>query len=205
VATKTKIVIGPVRDNATSAEVAVLNEGFTAKLGVPVLLQHKNLQATSYEVRSSTTYTATSNGAADGTTIINTSHTQANDYWNGYTVKMLTGTCAGETCVVDDFDAATDKLILAGVGFSAQIDTGDTYTFLFVDTTDYTVDLANGAVTAIAGQDMFNLETYLIDYHFNENNLAYKIQAAIDAEGSAHQVYVTHMGHMGVALIVYTP
>jgi hypothetical protein len=75
----------------------------------------------------STVYTATSNGAGDGTTIINTTHTQADDYWNGTKVKMLTGTCAGEECYVSDFTAGTDTLTLAGTGFTDQIDSGDTY------------------------------------------------------------------------------
>lgn len=78
-------------------------------------------------IYSPTVYTATSNGAADGTTIINTVHSQANDYWNGRTVKMLTGTCAGETCLISDFDNGTDTITLTGVGFSDQIDSGDTY------------------------------------------------------------------------------
>jgi hypothetical protein len=74
-----------------------------------------------------TVFTASSNGAGDGTTIINTAHTQADDYWNGHLIEVLTGTCAGETCRVSNFDAASDTLTLTGVGFSAQIDAGDTY------------------------------------------------------------------------------
>lgn len=81
---------------------------------------------TAYEL-GSTVFTATSNGAGDGTTIINTAHTQANDYWIGYTVTMLTGTCAAESCIVSAFTAASDTITLSGVGFSAQIDSGDTY------------------------------------------------------------------------------
>ena len=73
----------------------------------------------------STTYTATSNGAAGGTTIINTVHTEANDFWNGRTVKMLTGTCAGEEQKITDFDAGTDTLTVDA--FTAQIDSADTY------------------------------------------------------------------------------
>jgi len=78
-------------------------------------------------IYGATIYTATGNGAADGTTIVNTAHTQTNDYWNGRLVKMLTGTCAGEEVVISDFDAGTDTITLAGVGFSAQIDAADTY------------------------------------------------------------------------------
>jgi hypothetical protein len=76
-------------------------------------------------VYDSTVYTATSNGAAGGTTIINTAHTEANDFWNGRTVKMLTGTCAGEEQKITDFDAGTDTLTVDA--FTAQIDATDTY------------------------------------------------------------------------------
>lgn len=80
-----------------------------------------------YLPKASTVFTATSNGAADGTTIINTAHTQADDYWNTAVVEMLTGTCAGEKAVVSDFTASSDTLTLTGAGFSAQIDAADTY------------------------------------------------------------------------------
>ena len=76
-------------------------------------------------IYGSTVYTATSNGAAGGTTIVNTTHTEANDFWNGRTVKMLTGTCLGEVQKITDFDAGTDTLTVDA--FTAQIDSGDTY------------------------------------------------------------------------------
>jgi hypothetical protein len=76
------------------------------------------------------TYTATSNGNVGGTTIINTAHTQTDDFWNGYLVEMLTGTCAGELRLISDFAAATDTLTTAA--FTAQIDSADTYTIYSV-------------------------------------------------------------------------
>lgn len=78
-----------------------------------------------YDKGSDTVFTATSNGAVGGTTIINTAHTEADDYWNGCSVTMLTGTCAGETQLITDFDAATDTLTVDA--FTAQIDAADTY------------------------------------------------------------------------------
>ena len=74
------------------------------------------------------TYTATANGAADGTTIINTSHMEADDFFNGRTVTMLTGTCATETAVVSNYVLSTGTITLVGTGFSTQIDAADTYT-----------------------------------------------------------------------------
>ena len=79
-----------------------------------------------YDKGSNTVFTATNNGAAGGTTIVNTAHTQGNDYWNGCSVTMLTGTCAGETQLITDFDAGTDTLTVDA--FTAQIDALDTYT-----------------------------------------------------------------------------
>ena len=70
-------------------------------------------------------YTATGNGAVGGTTIVNTAHTEANDYWNQHVALMVTGTCAGESQTITDFDAATDTLTTDA--FTAQIDSGDTY------------------------------------------------------------------------------
>lgn len=76
---------------------------------------------------SPTIYTATSDGDAGGTTIINTTHTEADDYWNGKYVKMLTGSAAGSSAIISDFTASTDTITLAGSGFGVQIADGDTY------------------------------------------------------------------------------
>jgi hypothetical protein len=71
---------------------------------------------------------ATSNGAAGGTTVIDTNADSGGaDTYNGrYWVRMLSGTCQGEwKRVVDDDGAGT--LTLENNGFSAQIDSGDQY------------------------------------------------------------------------------
>lgn len=107
------------------------------------------------------TYTATSNGAADGTTIINTSHVQPNDYFNGRTVTMLTGTCAGETAVVSDYALTTGTITLAGAGFSAQIDAADTYTISNI--------LKDDGVTAASYVVMFAKPDYSLRREFIDN------------------------------------
>ena len=59
--------------------------------------------------------------------------TQANDYWNGARLIIVTTTDGlapeGETAVVTDFDAANDRLTFAAL--TAVVDAGDTYTVDF--------------------------------------------------------------------------
>jgi hypothetical protein len=72
--------------------------------------------------------TATSNGAAGGTTVIDTNNQSGvADTWNGrYWIKMITGTCTGEWKRITD-DNGTGTLTVENNGFSAQIDSGDEY------------------------------------------------------------------------------
>ena len=75
--------------------------------------------------------TATSNGAADGTTLIDTGGDSgaARTYNGQYIVKMLSGNAKGEEKrIVEDDGAGT--LTFEGVGFSAQIASGDEYQIL---------------------------------------------------------------------------
>lgn len=66
-------------------------------------------------------------GVADSgstTTLVDNARTEANDYWNGWTLDMLTGAAAAETPqVVTGFNATTISIS----GFTGAIATGDTY------------------------------------------------------------------------------
>lgn len=76
------------------------------------------------------TGSATSNGAADGTTVIDTGQTAADDYWNEVTMTMTSGTAIGESVnvlAVGGWVNATNTFTMVGTGFSAQIDSGDNY------------------------------------------------------------------------------
>ena len=115
-----------------------------------------------YRYGSTTIYTATSNGAADGTTIINTAHTQGNDYWNQHIVEMVTGTCAGETSVISDFTAASDTITLTGAGFSAQIDSGDTYRIISVGYNTNLTHYFSGKTITVAYDDPLGAHTVKI-------------------------------------------
>jgi hypothetical protein len=71
---------------------------------------------------------ASSNGAAGGTTVIDTGFVSGSaDTYNGrYWIEMLSGTCKGQwKRIVDDDGAGT--YTLESQGFSAQIDSGDYY------------------------------------------------------------------------------
>jgi hypothetical protein len=71
---------------------------------------------------------------------------------------------------------------------------------------DYVMDNLHGRLlTVTATTTMVDGDPHLIDYTFNEPNLAYKISQAIDLEGSDHEVRTTRVGRMGVAVIIYTP
>lgn len=72
--------------------------------------------------------TATSNGAADGTTVVATqfSGNSADDFNGRYWIEMLSGDAKGEMArIVDDDGSGT--MTLEDTGFSAQVDSGDTF------------------------------------------------------------------------------
>lgn len=75
-------------------------------------------------------------GTADSgttTTLVDAILTEANDFWNNATLRILTTTDTfapqGEVALVSDFDAATDKLTFPAL--TAAVDTGDTYAVEF--------------------------------------------------------------------------
>ena len=74
-------------------------------------------------IYGSTVFTAEAGSDAD--TIICSTLTQADDYWNGRLIKMLTGTYAGVEKRVTDFTAASDELTTEA--FAGAITAGDTF------------------------------------------------------------------------------
>ena len=75
-------------------------------------------------------FTATGDGAVGGTTIVNTAHTQGDDYWNQHVALMVSGAHATEAQTITDFDAASDTL--TNGAFTGQIMTGETYKIISV-------------------------------------------------------------------------
>ena len=66
---------------------------------------------------------------SDASTIRDAARTEANDYWNGQQVMMLSGSARGQVRPIYDFVAATDD-ILVTPAFGAAIAAGDIYIIL---------------------------------------------------------------------------
>jgi hypothetical protein len=79
----------------------------------------------SFLFTGSSTYTTSGDGNVGGTTTVDASLTQADDYWNGCYIKYLTGDNAGEIREITDFDDGTDTL--THDAFTNQTSNGDTF------------------------------------------------------------------------------
>lgn len=100
--------------------------------------------------------TTTTNGAVDGSTVVDAGLTEANDYWNDMTILILSGACDGQSRDITDFAGGT--LTVSPV-FANQILSGVRYFILpfkpsfaevedikgtgFVKDTDSLVDLSH--------------------------------------------------------------
>lgn len=156
--------------------------------GITLSYGHGFLDDFNNGVYGSTIFTATSDGAADGTTIVNTAHTQGDDYWNGRYVKMLTGTAAGEICLILDFANAGDTITLYGAGFNSQILTGDTYV---ISNWEEHLDGPTVAAPTTAENDFLDLQVTAM----GGNNTAYW---SYPSEATNHSL------NLGLSTSVYT-
>jgi hypothetical protein len=137
--------------------------------------------------------TATSNGAAGGTTVIDSAlMCYGDDFFTGATVTMTSGTCTGESKTVTDFAQATG--VLTTGAFSAQIDVGDTFTLtLAYSNRDFRVELIasgdaktstfkwsyDGSITYF-GRDSPNQATWLDDRKVADSDVTAYKPALID-------------------------
>jgi hypothetical protein len=78
------------------------------------------------EVLTSAGGSATSNGAADGTTIIDSAQVGANDLYNALAIKITSGLYDGQVRTIKDWDLGSTTFTLTR-GFGGQIVTGVTY------------------------------------------------------------------------------
>lgn len=92
---------------------------------------------------------ASSNGAADGTTVIDASLSHATDLWNGrYWIEMTSGTYKGQMArIVDDNGSGT--FTLEGDGFPGQIDSGDTFRVWLSPEACVVVDSSSGETNMV--------------------------------------------------------
>jgi len=70
---------------------------------------------------------------------------------------------------------------------------------------DYVMDDANGTITVLSTGAMTDATPYEIDYDYNDENLAYKINAVTSpaqAAGKDYYVDIANDGGMGIAVIV---
>ena len=97
---------------------------------------------------SDTIFAATGDGNVGGTTIVNTAHTQGDDYWNQHVALMVSGAHIGESQTITDFDAASDTLTTGA--FTGQIMTGETYNIISVGYITGLLYCINGQTVVVA-------------------------------------------------------
>ena len=69
-------------------------------------------------------FTTTSDGAANGSTIISTDLYGQDDVWNGTEIEILSGTLEGQSRIAEDFTNSTDTLDFSNNKFPQQIASG---------------------------------------------------------------------------------
>ena len=134
-------------------------------------------------------------GVATGggtTTLIDTVHrTEADDYWNGATLVMLSGNAVGQGRTISDFVASTDTITVSRA-FTAAIAAGDHYTILpkdadnvdvdqlLADTTALLADVGDGtdAATAFAAAGSIHSKLSTINEHSAQRNKLAPVDAA---------------------------
>lgn len=86
---------------------------------------------------------ATANGAADGTTIIDTNLIGRNDFVTEKTVLIMSGNARDEDKGAASFNTLTGQITLQGTGFSAQITAGTLFRILNFSSVEIDVDAIN--------------------------------------------------------------
>lgn len=108
---------------------------------------------------------ATSNGASDGSTVIDTNSDSgtANTYVGNYWIRMTTGTCEGERQrIVEDTGAGTYTL---EEPFSAQIDSGDRFELWSSPESVAVCASSNLATTTFEDQGRNEADDTWVDYY----------------------------------------
>jgi hypothetical protein len=85
----------------------------------------------SFRLGTTATGTTTADGAANGTTLVQTGRAEADKYFVGMMLKITSGTCINQTRIVRSFVKTTGVFTVAPA-FTAQIVTGVTFAFLTV-------------------------------------------------------------------------
>ena len=70
---------------------------------------------------------------------------------------------------------------------------------------DYVMDDSNGMIKVLSTGTMLDATEYYIAYHYNEPNLAWKVNQVTNTASVVKKVAITERGKMGIAVVVYTP
>lgn len=139
-------------------------------------------------VRTLTSYTGitTADGAADGTTLIDSNLIGRNDFITEKTILIMSGPAKDEDKGALSFDNGTGTITLQGTGFGAQIKAGTIFKVLNISTVE--IDVA--AISAKIGSNtdpsgtttlFARLRQIVDDYLANATNGLTAIKNAVDA------------------------
>ena len=105
-------------------------------------------------IRALTSYTgiATNDGAANGTTIVDTALINRNDFIKEKTIIIMSGDAKDEDKGAMSFVSATGVIALQGTGFSAQIKAGTIYRVLNISTVEIDVEAIKVQTDKLAGE-----------------------------------------------------
>jgi hypothetical protein len=207
------IVVGRIGDALTSEAQAVtgeaftsnvkifMNESFISSLDKPVKLLHGDIVDLYYGVSE-----AALEGPPGPGDFIDSSN---------YTLNLKTGiiTCLSTGLMTDNteyfaFYVSAPPIPLAHKNIVAgSVVVQEEGESALEENTDYTVDYANGTITAVfAGvpSGMGDATLYAVSYDWVIPNLAYKINQVTTAAASVEWVCTTRAGRNGIATIVYT-
>jgi len=104
-------------------------------------------------IRTLTAYSGitTADGAADGTTLIDSNLIGRNDFVSEKTILIMSGDAKDEDKGATSFDNSDGKITLQGTGFSAQIKAGTIYRILNISTTEIDVAAIKTQTDKLAG------------------------------------------------------
>ena len=145
------IAIDKVMDNASGLLSDQYKESIDWRIMKNVVPYVSHLRvdadATNYEKLG---FTASSDGAAGGTTIVDTALTEADDFWNGAYVTIKSGNNTDVTRQVTDFVASTDTLTVNA--FPYQVLSGTVYDIVSGEATlaTETLTLEGGVQRAVS-------------------------------------------------------
>ena len=164
------------------------------------------------------TGSATSNGAADGTTVIDTvtaTLSSTDDYYNGATLKITSGVSNGEVRSITDYNGTT-KTFTVSPAFSNQIVSAVTFTVgvlnfdVYASTTQYTtvtellaasdvLTVDTGQIPVTTSQTVnWDLTTTGSGSSFVPEGVYYIYLLADDTNGSSYDELVTATGQVTV-------